>query len=571
LAVAAAWWIPAVLTGGCRSEEAPGPPEAVEIAPPPGGSFYGLTPQFAVSPDGRQVAFVADAGGGAASLWVQDAGAATAPPQPLSGTDQATYPFWSADGRFVGYFASGKLMKVPVAGGEPAVVCDAPTGRGGTWNADDVIVFTSGITDPLRRVPASGGQPEAATTLDTPRESSHRWPQFLPDGRHILFWAGGGSEPAALKVASLDSRDVVPVVQADTNGAYAAGRVFFGRRSQLMAQPFDPATLRVSGEPALVAEPLSGDAGSSVASLAASASSGTLLYTRGEARGFVLTWFDESGARLERLGQPGQYTNVALSADGSRAAVSLTAGSPPNRDIWTLEVSDGAATRLTTEPSVDATPVWSADGRALVFSAPRGGPYRMYRRNFDSSTDELLLQSDVASIATDWSRDGRYVAYTRGTAASGMDVWILPLSGDPQPFPLAQGPGAEDSGTFSPDGRWVAYQSNESGRSEIYVRPLSPSAAAAAGVPVSRDGGTQPLWRADGSELYFMALDGSIMAATVHAVGAAFTAEPPRKLFSAPLSLVIRRSYDVTADGGRFLIPILDDSVRQTITVVRGQ
>jgi Tol biopolymer transport system component len=568
--IAAAVLAPSAACSGPETEVATSVTPA--ISAPAGGSFFGLTPQFAVSPDGRHVVFVANAPDSPTTLWVQSG--ASEPPRSLPGTEQASYPFWSADSESIGFFASGKLLRIPASGGPSVVVCDAPTGRGGTWNADDVIVFTSGITDPLRRVAASGGQPAAVTVVDTTRENSHRWPQFLPDGRHILFWAGAGSAPPELKIAALDGADVVSVAPADTNAAIGPGHLFFGRGDRLMALPFDPSTRQVTGEAIVVAEPLSRDAGSSFASVSAS-SEGDLLFTSGDARGFVLTWFDRSGQRLGILGEAGLYTNAAISPDGSRVAVSLTQGTPPNRDIWMLDAVTGAPTRVTDHASVDATPVWSPDGSAVVFSSQRNGPYQMFRRPLaEGSSDELLLRSDVSAIATDWSRDGQVVAYTRGTAASGLDVWALPLSGAREPLPAAQDPAAEDSGVFSPDGRWLAYQSNATGRSEIHVRP-APSPGAASGQPdaapvqVSRDGGTQPLWRADGEELFFLALDGAVTVAAVRGESGQFTSEAPQRLFSAPVSLVIRRSYDVSADGQRFLIPLLDDRVPQTITLGR--
>ncbi len=543
----------------------PGAFQEVSIEAPAGASFYGLTPQFAVSPDGRQVVFVASASGGTTMLWLRPIAAGTA--RPVAGTEQASYPFWSADGQSVGYFASGKLLRVALAGGAPVVVCDAPTGRGGTWNAEGTIVFTSGITDPLRKVSASGGPSVAATTLDAPREGSHRWPQFLPDGKHILFWAGAGSAPAELKIASLDSKEVVSVVAADTNAAYGGGYIFFGRANALMALPFDVATLQKKGEPRRVADQLSGDAGSSFASLSAS-SSGTFLYTDGAARGFALTSFDRRGRKRRTLGTPGQYTNAHLSRDGKRIAVSLTAGAPANRDIWILESESGAASRITTDPGVDATPIWSSDGAAVIFSSQRSGPYQVYRKIVSvPSAEEVLFKSDVAAIATDWSRDGRFIAYTRGTAATGFDVWIAPAGGTGQPMAFANGPGAEDSGVFSPDGRWMAYQSNESGRNEIHVRRFTGQTPHAAPIKVSRDGGTQPLWRADGKEMFFFALDGAVMAVNVTAAAETFRADAPRRLFGLPVSLVIRRSFDVAPDGQSFLIPIFDDTVKQTITV----
>jgi Tol biopolymer transport system component len=535
------------------------------VEPPAGGSFYGLTPQFAVSPDAQQVVFVATASSGATTLWLRPVAGGTA--RPLAGTEQASYPFWSPDSRSVGYFATGKLLTVALAGGAPIVVCDAPTGRGGTWNAEGTIVFTSGITDPLRKVSASGGQPVAATTLDAPREGSHRWPQFLPDGKHILFWAGAGSNPAQLKIASLDSTDTIAVAPADTNASYGGGFIYYGRANALMALPFDAAARQTTGEPRRVAELVSNDAGSSYASLSAS-SAGTLLYTAGAARGFALTWFDRSGRKLRTLGAPGQYTNAHISRDGQRVAVSLTAGAPANRDIWILDGESGAATRITTDRGVDATPIWSSDAAAAIFSSQRSGPYQVYRKTVGGSApEEMLFTSDVAAIATDWSRDGRFVAYTRGTAATGFDVWVAPASPTGQPMAFANGPGADDSGVFSPDGRWLAYQSNESGRNEIYVRRFTGQAPQTAPIMVSRAGGTQPLWRGDGREMFFFALDGSVMAVNVTWAAETLRAEAPRRLFGMPVSLVIRRSFDVTSDGQRFLIPTFDDSVKQSITV----
>jgi hypothetical protein len=406
------------------------------------------------------------------------------------------------------------------------------------------------------------------TAIDTAHENSHRWPQFLPDGRHIVFWAGGGSAPAELKIAALDSREIVSLAPADTNGTYTAGHIFFGQRNALMAVPFDLSSLKKTGDPIRVVEPLSGDAGSSFASLSGS-SSGALLYTQGEARGFVLTWFDRGGRPSGAVGQPGQYTNAALSPDASRLVVSLTAGTPANRDIWVLDAANGNASRVTTDSGVDASPLWSRNADAVVFSSQRGAPYQMFRRALVAgASDELLLKSEVATIATDWSRDGRYVAYTRGTAATGLDVWALPLDGAGEPFPVAQGPGADDNAVFSPDGRWLAYQSNESGRNEISVRRFASPMPQAATIPISQAGGTQPIWRPDGTELFFLAPDGSVMAAAVRVTTSGLAADAPRKLFSASMSLVIRRAYDVSADGQRFLIPVLDSRVRQTMTVV---
>jgi Tol biopolymer transport system component len=545
------------------------------ISPPQGAQFYGLTPQFAVSPDGQRVVYVGATGFNPPVLWITtvDGGSATS----LNGTEQASYPFWSADSSSIGFFAGGKLKRIPAAGGTPTVVCDAPNGRGGTWNKDEVILFTSGITDPLRKVAAAGGAVSLATALDSPREGSHRWPQFLPDGRHFLYWAGAGNVPASLKIGVLESRDTFEVAPADSNASYGAGRVFFAKSNVLMSQELDPMTYRPSGVPVRVDEPLSGDAGSSFWSVSA-APTGTLLYTKGAARGFVLTWFDRSGRQIAGSGQAGQFTNVALRRDKMCAAVSLTAGTPPNRDIWIrpLNVSfdggvgfvDAVATcgvqRVTEDPGVDATPIWSPDETRVLYSSQRGGPYQMYVKPLRDQPEERLLTSSVATIATDWCRNGTHVIYTRGSAATGMDVWALPMSGDRTPVAITSGPGAKDNGVCSADGRWVAYQSNESGRDEIYVVSLTDRTVAA--VRVSSGGGTQPLWPGDGRELFFLASDGGVMASTV-ASQAGLQVTPPQKLFPAPVSLVIRRSYDVTVDGRQFLIPVIDDSTPQVIEV----
>lgn len=541
-------------------------PAAIQstIGAPDSTSFFGLTPQAAISPDGKDVVFVANAQGQAPALWIRSLASSAA--RPLQGTGQASYPFWSPDSRVVGFFASGKLQKIAVSGGSPVVLCDAPTGRGGTWSDSNVIVFASGITDPLRKVAASGGAPVPVTVVEAPRESSHRWPQFLPDGRHILFWAGAGTGQAQLKIASLDSSDTVSFGPADANGAYASGYVFFKTGSTLMAQAFDPNALRKIGDPLPVVTPISTDAGSAFASFSVS-TAGTIVYTRGTARPLVLTWFNREGKAVGTLGEPGQYTNVTLSPDGTRLAVSLTSGSPANRDVWIVDLAGGSASRVTLDPAVDATPIWSPDGTRVAFSSQRAGPYQIYvSASTISATPqaEVLLKADAASIATDWSSDGRHIVFTRTGPATGLDLWVLPVSGDRQPFPFLQTPAVEDNGAFSPDGQWIAYQSNASGRDEVYVQRFPPASGQ---FRVSRSGGTQPRWRGDGKELFFLAPDGSVMAAAI-LEGPQPAAGVPQTILPAAMTLVIRHAYTVTRDGQRVLIPVLDQRNPPVMTVV---
>jgi eukaryotic-like serine/threonine-protein kinase len=555
---------------------APGSP-AIQAAS--GTFFFGLTPQFAVSPDGQSVVFVAHAQRQPPSLWVRGVGAGE--PRQIAGTEQASYPFWSHDGRSIGFFSSGKLKTVPAGGGSVLTVCDAPTGRGGTWNERGVIVFASGLSDPLRKVPATGGTPEPASVIDAGVENSHRWPQFMPDGQHLLFWAGGGKAPPQLKIAAIDSPTSVVVGPSESNGAYGAGHVFFKRGNVLMARAVDPKTFAPTGEPSMVAEPISADAGSFFASFAVSPK-GTLLFTRGAARPALLTWLDRKGASPGTVGAPGQYTNVTMSPDGKRLAVSLTAGSPANRDVWIVDLPGGGMTRLTTDPGVDATPVWSPGSNEVIFSSTRSGIYQMYRRAADGSgADTLLVKDDRPTIATDWSRDGTRVLYTRTAAGStGLDVWVHFVGGGGQSFPLIETKGTDDGAVFSPDGRWAAYQSNESGRDEIYLQlapSVPPRAEPIAGTrfpltpaldsrQVSRNGGTQPRWRHDGRELFYLSPEGALMAAEVPNADPSLVGEP-RQVLPPSMTLVIRHSYTTSIDGQRILMPVLDQSTPSVISV----
>ena len=359
---------------------------------------------------------------------------------------------------------------------------------------------------------------------------------------------------------------------------YGAGHVFFKRGSALMARPIDPKTFATSGEPVQVAEPISADAGSFFASFAVSPN-GTLLYTRGTARPALLRWIDRKGHSPGTIGPPGQYTNVTMSPDGRRVAVSLTAGSPANRDVWIVELDGGAATRLTTDPGVDATPVWSPKGDEVIFSSTRSGMYQMYRRPATAAgTDALVVKDERASIATDWSRDGTRVLFTRTAAGpTGLDVWVHFVGG--QSFPLIETKGTDDGGVFSPDGAWAAYQSNESGRDEIYLQRapiVPPGVAPEAGMrfpltpalesrQVSRTGGTQPRWRRDGRELFYLSPDGALMAADVPDADPSRVSEP-RQLLPPSMTLVIRHSYTTSLDGQRILLPVLDQSLPSVIT-----
>jgi serine/threonine protein kinase len=533
------------------------------IGSPENSLFSGQAPQFALSPDGRQVVFVASLQN-ANVLWVRPLSTLVA--HPLPGTEAATYPFWSPDSRFIGFFAGGKLKKVQVTGGPPVPLCDALNGRGGTWNRDNVILFSAGTANPLQRITSAGGTPTAVTEL-AKGVTSHRWPTFLPDGRHYLFFAGTPGNVGEIRVGSLDAKEAVVVVASDSSALYTAGHVLFVRGGSLMAQPFDPGTRQSMADPFPVAEQVTADS-ASYASFSVS-TTGLLTYARGSARPTArLTWFDRAGKSLGTAGDPGEYFNISLSPDERRVAVSLQTGSPANRDVWLIDLARaGAPSKFTFDPAGDALPIWSPDGTEVAFTSNRGGPYSMYvKAAGGSGPEELVSKSATTNYVSDWSRDRGFLAYGDQAAATGLDLWVLPLSGDKKPLLFLQTTFNEDNPMFSPDGHWIAYDSNESGRTEIYVRPFP---AGGGQYMVSRSGGTQPMWRNDGQELFFLALDGTMMSASI-ATAKNFEAGVPQTLFPTGVAFTgNRRQYAVAKDGKRFLVIVPEQRTSPApITVV---
>jgi serine/threonine protein kinase/Tol biopolymer transport system component len=557
-------------------------PENLRFGGPAGGGTGGV-PQLAVSPDGRQAVFVAGVQSEYA-LWVRPLGSLAS--RQLAGTAGATFPFWSPDSRFVGFFAEGRLKKVPVSGGPPMILCDASQGRGGTWNRDNVIVFSPDLGAPLQRVSSPGGVPVPVSALDAAYgETGHRWPHFLPDGHHFLFTGITGtccppSKPGRIQIGSLESKDTVVLTQAESAAEYASGHVLFHRDGTLMAQPFDLRLLRPAGDSFPLSDRVAFE-GSRYASFAIS-DTGVLVYSHGATSlqaAARLRWYDRTGKVLATLGDPGSYYNVALSPDERRVAVSLQSGSPPNTDIWIIDASRGVRSRLTFDPTVETAPVWSPDNARVAFLAVRPGQsgVRVKPAAGTAKDEPLLTIADTVNppIPNDWSPDGRFIAYEmlNHDVGNRADVWILPLTGDKKPFPFVEGPGAQTNPAFSPDGRWIAYSSDESGSDQVYVQPFP---ATGGRFQVSKIAGTQPLWRADGKELFFLAA-GTIMAAAIDTTRE-FEAGEPQTLFAgiaagssatASVAIVGRRQYAVTRDGKRFLMITPEGtSVDATLTVV---
>jgi Tol biopolymer transport system component/predicted Ser/Thr protein kinase len=564
--VAAAAIAAAALLGAGYLRRAPakGSPIRFEIPTPDGVSLIDAPK---ISPDGKLLAFNASDSTGLFRIWVRPLGALTA--QPLAGTEGAARPFWSPDSRFLGFFADGKLKKIEVSGGPPQKICDYPTGADGSWSQEGVILFDGRVGDPIMRVSAEGGTPVAGVKADTSRkETMVAWPEFLPDGRHFLYEAQGQKqEDHMYRIGSLDSKESRALAPAQSLVTYAPpGHLLFVRESTLVAQPFDAKAMKTTGEPVPLAEHV-GTIATGLARFSASRN-GILAYRTGDS-GSRFLWFDRSGKELSAVGDPGEYGDMLLSPAGDRLAYVLNDPRAGKADVWIRDLARGASSRFTFDPGTDIQPLWSPDGKTIVFSSDRGGQFDLYTKAAGGGGQEqLLFHSDEMKLAYDWSRDGRYIAFQSRGQKTGWDIWVLPTFGDRKPISFLQTQFGETRPVFSPDGKWIAYQSNESGRAEIYVQNFPGPGGK---WQVSTAGGVEPAWRADGKELFFGGLDQKIMAVEIQA-GETFEAGVPRALFRATIQPVrnVRSHYLVSADGQRFLLlaPLGRESMVPTTVVV---
>jgi Tol biopolymer transport system component len=521
----------------------------------PRGPGTGQATQIAVSPDGRAVAFVTGSGNGSFDIWVRRFDSSTSAPVP--GTDGASFPFWSPDSSAIAFFADGKLKRVAIGGGPAVTLCDAPVARGGTWLPDGNIVFAPAVNAPLHRVSSAGGIATPVSTLDASYgELGHRFPRVLPDGQSILFTAVTGAatvapKPSTIKWMRLESATVATLVTTESHADYMAGHLLFYRDGILMAQPFDAVAGRLHGEPFPIAQDI-GTEGSRYSSFSA-ASTGTLVYSSGGRVGTRLTWTDRSGKVLGTVGEQNTFTALALSPDERRAAVALTTGPPLNRDVWLVDLARDVMTRLTFQPGEDSNPVWSPDGARLAFTSMRAGAgsLRVVRVGGTAVDEPLIEQESAVFAAGDWSSDGRHILYSHSVRAlADSDIWALPVDGDRKPIRLTETPFNETFPVFSPDGRWFAYTSDESGSSQVYVQPFPPTGRK---YLVSRDGGSQPLWRRDGRELYFLTSDATLYGVAV-ATSTDFETGIPQRLFASPApTFTGSRAYGPSRDGKRFL------------------
>ncbi|OFW24094.1 MAG: hypothetical protein A3H97_18355 [Acidobacteria bacterium RIFCSPLOWO2_02_FULL_65_29] len=507
------------------------------------------------SPDGRQIAFVAEDVAGKRGLWIRSIDSPT--PRQIGGTDGAENPFWSPDSRFVGFGApeERRLKKVDLSGGLVQNISSITDGfLGATWNQDGVVLFSPNNRVPLYRVSASGGPAEQVTSLDPARrENSHRWPHFLPDGRHFLFTARSDvKENTGIYVGALDSKDRTWLVEAQSDAVYAdPGYLLFAREGTLLAQRFDAVALRLIGEPFALAGNVAQNSASAKASFSVSADGRVVAYRTDVDRPSQLGWFDRSGAKVGPTIVEGAFGQLRLAPDGKRAAVVTTDTGTGNRDIWHVDVGSGALTRFTAHPANDWYPTWSPDGAQMAFASDRNGLSSVYRKAADGSGLEEMIPTDAGgnSFPTDWSQGGRLLAVDVNRPPTSLDVWLVPTDGR-KPYALAQTEFQEQTASFSSDGRWIAYVSDESGANEIYVQTLGKAGKQR----VSTSGGTQPRWRRDGRELFFIDAANRLMAVAVGA-GDVFGGSPPIALFSAcgTNTAPYEYRYAVSADGTRSL------------------
>ena len=509
---------------------------------------------IAVAPNGRTLALVAYQESARVDvLWIYELGSHGA--TSLAGTEGASYPFWSADGRSLGFFADARLKKLEVSGGPVQTICDASSGRGGAWNKDGVIVFTPDANAGLYRVQASGGTPTAISTRDRSRgETSHRWPMFLPDGKHFLYLASnfsGRKDVNSIVVGSLGSNEKHFVVDANANAAYASpGYLLFYRDKSLLAQPFDLKRFVLTGEATTVLPQL--QFLPQVKRAVFAVSDHGLLVAQSDLQPALsqLAWFDRSGNAVGSVGKPDVYGNVFLASNGKSVAVDKTDMGSLNTDIWTYELLRDSAKRLTFDPALDAVPIWNPNATQLLFSSDRQLYFQLYVKNSDGAHDErsIVPDDEMTDFPSDWSRDGKHILYYRGP-----DLWFVTLP-DLKSSLFLKAPSALRNAQFSPDGKWVAYASNETGKWEIYVTSF-PDARGR--WQVSAGGGEQPRWRGDGKELFYLSVDRKMMAAPV-TMASNFDAGTPVALFQTtprqPVLVSDLFGYDVRRDGQRFLI-----------------
>jgi len=501
----------------------------------------GSSNDVTLSPDGRQLVSSGAGDDDPLSLRPLDSEVA----KPLPGTESGGATFWSPDSKSIGFVVNQKLKRIDLATGAVQTLADAPTQRGASWNREGTILFAPGGNGPLYRIPATGGQPVQVTQLRTPQEASHRFPQFLPDGRHFLFWIVGSPDAEGEYVGSLDNRDHQRVCAADGPVTFAPpDHIFLECESVVYAQRFDPDQMKLTGEPVAVASGVAGDR--IIRGRVAASDTGIIAFRPDVAVKRQVTWLDRTGRPEGTAGEPlAGVRGGELSPDGHTLAIQTARGEVGRPDVLLMDMARGTLTPLTSERS--GTARWSPDGKRIAFNGERTGILNIYSMVVGSSTPgDVVLELNEALNLSDWSPDGKYILYSSQSPTTARDVWAVPLDGaDRKPFPVVQTPAEERGGRFSPDGKWVSYSSNETGREEIFVRPFPGPGPARR---VSTEGGRLPFWRRDGKELYYLQVDQLMAVPVKGAAKAAFEIGMPQSLFKAR-GIVVPQT-----DGQRFLV-----------------
>ncbi len=553
------YWIPTVLAVAVAvyfavthlREARPAERTVRFLISPPDQVMTPDTVSFAISPNGDRLVFVGVGPDGRRQLWVRALDSLTATVIP--GTELAYGAFWSPDSRSLAFFAAGKLKRLDLQSGSAQTICDVPVARGsGTWSRDGVMLFETIDQPEIYRVEAAGGVPKPVRALDTTnQETRHSAPQFLPDGRQFIYFAQSERpENTGIYVASLDSKSSKRLVNTTANALYArrsdgASYLLFASGTSLTAQAFDPAKLEMLGTPFVAAQRLLIALGGGQPRAAISASgNGVLAYrTQIETGSTDLVWLDRQGKRLGVVGEPADYSNPELSPDEKKLVVSRMDPQTRTRDLWLFDFASGASSRFTFDPADETNSVWSPDGTRVAFNAVHNSVVDIYEKAIAGSSEpKLLLHSGENKFIHGWSPDGKLLLFRIGPI-----TWALPRLGEGKIL----GPYAMENPRISPNGRWVAYTSNQSGRSEVYVQNFPPSEGK---WQISTSSGTEPSWRADGKELFYMSAD-KLVAMQVKTDSAVFEPGVARQLFSVRLEATVRRTrYQAAANGRRFLV-----------------
>ena len=517
------------------------------VSPPVNARVFGGA-GMSLSPDGRKLAFISSPSPGQpAKLWVRPLDSLTS--KPLQGTEGAHFPFWSPDSNYLGFYASGKLEKVSVSGGTPLTLCVA-NGAGAAWSKNGVIVFTDHMR--LYRVPATGGRPTLEAAPDLARgEAFYGAPQFLPDGRHFIFLIlpAHREDSESIGMGSLDSKEIERLPAVSSNAFYAPpGYLLYVKQTTLMARPLDVGGLRFTGQAVPIAQGVASTMGFGHFTVS---QTGTLAYgTGGSATLSQMVWVNRQGKKLETVGQPGVHTDPALSPDGTKIAVGV--GPHIGGDLWVYDLKRGTVSRLTFNPAGDEYPVWSADGKQIFFTSSRGGQRDIYQKSANGvgNTQPVYVSRQQLKDLDDLSRDGRYAIYDKGP---GRELRVLPLFGAKKPSTFIKGTSMLKDARISPNGRYVAYMSAETGRREIYVQTFPRRHGK---WQISTAGGSEAMWRGDGKELFYLSPGNGVMAVAVNTAAGQFQAGTPKLLFKAHLipQGILRNTYVVSPDGQRFLL-----------------